>query len=274
MTNADTDARVRESRRQIREDSGVPMSAWESMDADRQQMASGSAVIAVLLFLLIGMRELRRFGLLRSDPLVLQTGFRRYALHHFTGMVTNYVRWIETSTTTTTTTDSRGATSTNVSRSSVEHESFTLVSSAGLHDVRIAGAKVYVENGSLVSAVWAIPRRKKKGDYIVFLDRTTGRTLPDRYVLHRMMQLTTWLMLPVLLLAFIVSSSTDLWLGMLPRTSGMLRGFLGVMTAWVVMLGIRGVVGRIRAARFVRRDAARLQAAIDAAEGEAATPAG
>jgi hypothetical protein len=47
----------------------------------------------------------------------------------------------------------------------------------------------------------------------------------------------------------------------------MLRGFLGVMTAWVVMVGIRGVVGRIRAARFVRRDAARLQAAIDAVEG-------
>ena len=273
ITNANTDARVRESRRQIREDSGVPMSAWESMDEDRQQLAIGFTLIAGLLFLLIGMRELRRFGLLQSDPLVLQAGFRRYALHHFTGTVTNYTRWIEASTTTTTTTDSRGSTSTNVSRSEVEWESFSLISSAGLHDVRIAGAKVYVENGSLVSAVWAIPRRKEKGDYIVFLDRTTQRTRPDRYVLQRMMQLTTWLMVPVLLLAYIVSSSTDLWLGMLPRTSGMLRGALGVMTAWVVMLGIRGIVGRIRASRFVRRDAARLQAAIDAAEDGAAMPA-
>jgi len=272
VTNANIDARVRESKRQMREDSGVPLSAWESMDEDRQQMAVGFTLIAGLLFLLIGMRELRHFGLQRSNPLVLQTGFRRYALHHFTGTVTNYARWIETSTTTTETTNPNGSTSTSTSRSSVEYEAFTLVSNAGLHDVRIAGAEVYVENGSLVSAVWAIPRRKKKGDYIVFLDRTTQRTRPYRYVLQRMMQLTTWLMVPVLLLAYIVSSSTDLWLGMLPRTSGMLRGFLGVMTAWVVMLGVRGVVGRIRASRFVRRDAARLQAAIDAAEGGAATP--
>lgn len=264
-TNADTDARVRDSKRVLRENSGVRISEWESMDPDRQQMASAFAVIAIVSLLLFGVRELRRFGLLRSDPLVLQAGFRRYALHHFTGTVTNYTRWIETSTTTTTTTDSRGARSTSVSSSSVEHESFTLVSDGRSHDVRIAGAKAYVDNGSLVSAVWAIRRRRKKGGYVLFLDRTTQRARPFRYVLQRMLQPTTWLMLPVLLFAFIVSSSTDLWLELLPRTNGTLRGFLGVMTAWVVMLGIRGVTGRIRAARFVRRDAARLQAAIDAA---------
>lgn len=268
-TNADTDARVRESKRQLRVDSGARLSEWETMDEDRQQMAVGFTLFAGLLLLLFGLRELRRFGSLRSDPLILQAGFRRYALHHFTGTVTNYSRWIETSTTTTTTTDSRGARSTNVSSSSVEHESFTLESSGGSRAVHVAGAKVYVDNGSLVSAIWAVRRRKQEGEYILFLDRTTQRARPYRYVLQRMMQLSTWLMVPVLLLAYIISSSTDLWLGMLPRTSGMLRGFLGVMTAWVLMLGIRGIVGRIRAARFVRRDAARLQAAIDAAGGVA-----
>ena len=267
-TNADTDARVRESKRQIRADSGVRLSEWETLDEDRQQMAVGFAAIAGFLLLLFGVRELRRFGLPPSEPLILQAGFRRYALRHFTGTVTNYSRWIETSTTTTTTTDSRGARSTSVSSSSVEHETFTLVSAGGSHDVSVDGAKAYVDNGSLVSAVWAVPPGKNEGDYIVFLDRTTQRVRPFRYVLQRMMQLTTWLMVPVLLLAFIVSSSTGLWLGLLPRTNGMLRGFLGVLTAWVVMLGIRGVVGRIRAARFVKRDAARLQAAIDAVDGD------
>ena len=267
-TNADTDARVRESKRQIRADSGVRLSEWETLDEDRQQMAVGFAAIAGFLLLLFGVRELRRFGLPPTEPLILQAGFRRYALRHFTGTVTNYSRWIETSTTTTTTTDSRGARSTSVSSSSVEHETFTLVSAGGSHDVSVDGAKAYVDNGSLVSAVWAVPPGKNEGDYIVFLDRTTQRVRPFRYVLQRMMQLTTWLMVPVLLLAFIVSSSTGLWLGLLPRTNGMLRGFLGVLTAWVVMLGIRGVVGRIRAARFVKRDAARLQAAIDAVDGD------
>lgn len=267
-TNADTDARVRESKRQIRADSGVRLSEWETLDEDRQQMAVGFAAIAGFLLLLFGVRELRRFGLPPTEPLILQAGFRRYALRHFTGTVTNYSRWIETSTTTTTTTDSRGARSTSVSSSSVEHETFTLVSAGGSHDVSVDGAKAYVDNGSLVSAVWAVPPGKNEGDYIVFLDRTTQRVRPFRYVLQRMMQLTTWLMVPVLLLAFIISSSTDLWLGLLPRTNGMLRGFLGVLTGWVVMLGIRGVVGRIRAARFVTRDAARLQAAIDAVDGD------
>ena len=53
-------------------------------------------------------------------------------------------------------------------------------------------------------------------------------------------------------------------------TKPALIAFLLVVLGLTVMLGIRGIVGRIRASRIVRRDAARLQAAIDAAEGGAA----
>ncbi len=73
-------------------------------------------------------------------------------------------------------------------------------------------------------------------------------------------------MLPALLAAAFVSSQTGLLLGLLPRTNGALRGFIGLFAGWVLMLLILGLVARYRAKRFARRDGPRLLEAIEAGE--------
>jgi hypothetical protein len=272
VTNANTDARVRASNREMLEGLGIETSFWDSMDPQEQQSALGFAVVMGALLILFGLREVRRFGLLRSDPMKMRAGFRLYTLHHFTGTVTNYSRWTETERTTTTTTEASGARTTSVSFRSWEHESFALESASGLHNVHVVGAKVYVENGSLVSTVWGIRRRKTAGDYLLFFDRSTNRTRPWRSVLQSTFAPTMWLMLPLLMLALVGSAATDVLLGLLPRTNSLLRGFIGVFAAWVLMLAVLGLIARFRAHRFVRRDGPRLLAAIEESEKNAAAP--
>lgn len=258
ITNARTDARVRESNAEMLEGLGVEVSTWDAMDPEAQQTALGFAFAAAVLLCVFGAREFRRFGLLSSDPLTIRAGFRTYAVHHFTGTVTRYARWTESEKTTTTTTEASGARSTSVSYRSWEHESFTLVSERDAHDVHVVNAEIFVENGSLVSAVWAIRAGAKEGDHVLFFDRTNKQTRPVRQVLQAMFSPTRWLMLPVLMIAMVVSANTGVLLGLLPRTNGLLRGFIGIFAAWVFMLGTLGLVGRYRGKRFVKRDGPRL----------------
>ena len=53
-----------------------------------------------LIIALLSVRELRRFGALRSDPTRVRAGFRLFRLHWATGIVKDYETWTETVTTT------------------------------------------------------------------------------------------------------------------------------------------------------------------------------
>lgn len=264
VTNAATDARVRESRREIMRGLGHEVSFWDEMEPQEQQQALGFATVMLALFGVLMIREMRTFGLRRSDPMTLQTGFRRYALRIATGIVENYAKWVDTTKTTTVTRHETGQTSTSVSYRSVTHEVFTLRWNGGEHAVHVLNAHLDVANGSLVTAVWGVRPRKDSGDYFIFFDRSTGRRLPIIGALQAAMMPTRWLMLPTLLAAMVVSAATPLWLGLLPRTNPTLRAFLGLFAGWVLMLLILGLVARFRAKRFARRDGPRLLAVIDA----------
>lgn len=268
VTIANTDARVRESKREITRGSGREVGFWDAMEPDEQAATLGFAFVVALVFAVFMVREARLFGLLPSDPMTLQAGFRRYALRQATGMVENYAKWIDTTKTTTTTRYESGQTSTSVSFSSVTHEVFTLRGGGGAHTVHVLNADLDVANGSRVTAVWGLRGKETTGDYLIFFDRSTNRTLPIIRALQAALAPTRWLMLPTLVAAAFVSSQTGLLLGLLPRTNGALRGFIGLFAGWVLMLLILGLVARYRAKRFARRDGPRLSEAIEAGESE------
>jgi hypothetical protein len=260
---ADMDARVRESKREFTRGSGREVSTWDAMEPDEQASAAGFAVILALLFGLIMLRELRKFGLKAGEPFVLRAGFGRYQLRHATGLVHDYAKWVDTTKTTTTTTYNTGQQSTSVSYSSVTHEAFKLRWDDGEKYVHVLNADLDVSNGSHVTAVWGLRGKKTEGDYFIFFDRSRNLRLPIISALQAALAPTRWLMLPALLLATVVSAATPLWLGLLPRTNATLRGFLGLFAGWVLMLLILGLIARYRAKRFARRDGPTLLAAID-----------
>lgn len=266
VTIAESDARVRQSKREMMRGLGHEVSFWDEMEPQEQQQALGFATVMLALFGLLMIRELRTFGLVPADPMTLRAGFGRYALHVATGIVENYSKWVDTTKTTTVTRHESGQTSTSVSYRSVTHEAFTLRWNGGEHSVHVLDADLDVTDGSLVTAVWGVRRRKDSGDYFIFFDRSTNRRLPIIRALQSALAPTRWLMLPTLLAAMVVSAATPLWLGLLPRTNPTLRAFLGLFAGWVLMLLVLGLVARYRAKRFARRDGPRLLAAIEARE--------
>lgn len=266
VTIANTDARVRESKREIERGLGREVGFWDAMEPDEQAAAAGFLLVVVLLFGLIMIRELRRFGLRAGDPFVLQAGFGCYSLQHATGTVHDYARWVDTTKTTTTTTYQSGQQTTSVSYSSVTHEAFKLRWDGGERAVHVINSDLDVSNGSHVTAVWGLRGRRKEGEYFIFFDRSLQRRLPVIRALQAALAPTRWLMLPTLLLATMVSAVTPLWLAIPPRTNATLRAFLGLFAGWVLMLLILGLVARHRARRFARRDGPRLLAAVEATE--------
>jgi len=266
FASADLGARVRESKREMMRGLGQEVSFWDEMEPQQQGEFLAVMLLVLVLFGLMMIREVRRFGLLRSDPFTLQAGFGRLALRDASGIVENYGKWTDTTKTTTVTRHENGQTSTSTSYNSVTHEVFTLRGPDVEHSVHVLNANLNVQNGSLVTAVWGVRKRKDSGDYLIFFDRSTQRRLPMISALQAVLAPTRWLMLPALLASTVLSASTPLWLGLLPRTNGLLRGFLGLFAGWVLMLLILGLIARFRAKRFARTDGPRLLAAIEGRE--------
>lgn len=210
------------------------------------------------LLLLLGMaRELRRFGVDPDEALKVKAGWTHYQLYTFTGAVLDPSKAIET------VTQVHGggphqAISTSHSRH--VHDQFFVRDARGTErSFKLVDVDLAVRGGHRLSAVWAIRKGKQRGDYVLFVNHTTG----DRYFIHKglrnMLKPHKW---PALPLAALVLLLPAFLLGpeMFTLSSNQLQNldaFLKILAvvAVIVFFLLRYVVIWIRMRRFKRRDA-------------------
>ncbi len=235
-----SDARGQAAGRELLRGIGHRESTWDAMSAVERDAMTTLGVLLVLVLLLMLVREMRRFGSLRGDPMKLRAGFRRYELSFSSGIVDDYQ-----------------------SNTGGYHEGFKLFDGLGWLSVGVSGAYVNIPNGRLATTVTAKRPRSKDGDYVLFFDHTAQETRPARSVLQGMFAPRRWLLLPILGLAFLTGGVSD----SVPATTPFYRGLLLTLVVWGLATMFLGWVGKRRVRRFLKRDAPRI---MEAAAKEAA----
>ena len=248
-----------------------PKSHWDKQTPDEKLESIAITAFFVLFALPFLYREMRRFGIRKDDPLQLQAGFRRYALHWFSGIVENYNKSTEITTTTTTTQYAQGGTSIRHKVTKTTYEYFELVSGDVRHNIQLTNANLNLQNGHRTTAVWAIRKRKDEGPYILMFDRTTGETKPVSIALWQIFRVRYWLMLPLVLLgAWLAIIANMFGVGSNIGLSASGQAFTVLFVGWIPLLIIFMLIASWRSRRFQKRDAPKVLAAVEQMEGELA----
>jgi len=234
VRKASSDARARATGQELLRGLGYRESTWSGLGASGQDAVASVGALLVLVLALMLLREMRRFGALKSDPTKIRAGFRVFDMTTFTGILEDYQT-------------SAGDT----------REGFQLIDATGRlkFQVGISMADVNIPEGHCATAAW-IHRadKREKFWYLLFLDHDTGAIRPVRIILRRLFKPLRWLFLPILGLAFLTGSVSD-WV---PADSPFFRGLLVAVIAAVLapLVGDRITERRIR--RFVERDGPRI----------------
>ncbi len=246
-----------------------PKSRWDKQTAEEKTesiLFIAGMVVFMLPFLY---RETRRFGISKKDPKQLRAGFRRYTLHWFSGTVANYRKSSTTTTTTVTTQHVSSGTSIRQSVTRTTYESFDLVGDTETHSVNLTDANVNFTNGLYVTAVWAIPRGKDEGLYVLMFDRTSGKTKPVPLALFQILRMRYWLMFPLSLLGAFLAAATEIFeFGGPGGLSGSGQAFFILFFGWIPLLIIFTLIASWRARRFRKRDGPKILAMIESEEKE------
>jgi len=230
-----SDARAHAAGQDLLQGLGYRESAWSSIGAAGQDAVAGVGALLLVVLALMLLREMRRFGLLRSDPGRFRAGFRVFSPNTFTGIMQNY------------------ATSAGGSR-----ETFQLHAEALRFEVGISMADVRIPEGHRATAVWLDrPDKNEKIWYLLFLDHDSGQIRPVKIILRRLFRPGWWLQIPVVGIAFLVGSVND----SLPATTPFLRGLLAAVVAWILTRLAMDYVCNRRIRRFVERDGPRIMSA-------------
>jgi hypothetical protein len=219
----------------------------------------------LLWLVLIVVRELRPFGARKSNPLLVDAGFRLYRLHFFTGTVTDYASRTETVKRTTTETDDFGNSRTTYFSRTYFHETFTLAGSRGEHHVHVTDAHVAPTVGHVFTAVWAVRRFRKGGHYVLFFDRTQPATKALETTIRWLLSLRLVMFIPVIGLTILGALAAIAVL----QPSGSNEPailFMSIIAAMIVAALLFVQTNKRRGRRFIKNDAPRILAAIEKAE--------
>jgi hypothetical protein len=249
----------------------APGARFREPDADTLLVARTVLWLVLAAMVLGFLREWRRFGAARFDPLKLRAGFGSYRLDWATGRVTGYETWTDVEIT-----EHKEVTTTRFgvvldertigfTRREYVNERFSLVGNGGTtHGVHVVNAKIKIPEGNVATAVWA-SRKNGGGDYILFFDRTASATRPMSGTLAHLFKVGRMMYLPVLILAVIVGAGVAAAAGGMSQTLGLL---MGLFVGFILGLALFQAIARRRARRFVARDAPRVLTAIERRELE------
>jgi len=260
----------------LRDLNGVSDTNWDRMSPAVQEGAITFGVLMCGLLAFGAFRELRRFGVTSSDPPALRAGFARYRLASFTGIVTDYKVWDKSTSTLWERRTEGGHVSRYWTTDTYRHEEFDLVHEGERHHVHTSHAtfagstmtEFEREPGRMLTAVWATPRFRKAGRYIMFREPGSG---PDLRVavasssISRIIAPRGWTVLPAMGLGFVIGSSIDAVGSWMQVSSPTFRGFGVAIVAAAIWVGLYVLVSTAREKRFEAREVPRLREVVEAA---------
>ena len=164
-----------------------------------QRQIYGVTIILLLTLLLLyaAIVEFFPVGLLPSDPTILRGAFRRYKLYMCTGVARAVSQY--SSTTRWASTDQRGVTT--YSYSTTYYNTFFIQQPDGLeHSVTLVNERnaPTLRDGHVVSAVWAVRRWRKHGDYLFFYVHSMNQLFVMKSTVGRLIGPRRWPTLPML----------------------------------------------------------------------------
>lgn len=166
---------------------------------ENERSVAYKAYAGLLLLTLFGFaRELRPFRLSPDDPFRLHAGYSHYILHTATGMVLSPTKDIEKEITVHG--DGRGRV--HSTSHTVIHDQF-FIRNAQSHEteVKLRNVDLALRAGHDFSAVWAIKRGKKFGNYFLLRNHTTNRADFLDHALKEMLTPHRW---PALMLTLLI----------------------------------------------------------------------
>lgn len=249
---------------------------WNAMSEQEQTSAIAFGAVMIVLLLIGGARELLPFDVVTSPSgAVLRFGLGRARLQTFTGIVSNMRVTDHSRSTLWERRDASGFVfQTYWTTDTMRHEEFDLIGAHGTHAVHTQhltnGVSTVGEFNNVVghtlTAVWAKRRFRKSGRHVLF--RNPGG--PDvgvagaRVALGRLLEPRGWTILPAMLLAFTVVSSTDLLGGHM--VSAWWRGVGAALLAVPVWALAYYGIDSMRDRRFARAEFPKIQAVVDGAQ--------
>ncbi len=263
--------------------SGERDGTWDRMTQEEQAGAVAFGAIMVTLLLLAAVREVRGAAVTLGDAPALRCGFRRARLHRASGVLSDYNARDVTTSTLWEKREAGGSVREFWTSSTVRHEEFDLVDGGDRHHVHashpthdmVVGGEFDRYVGRQLAAVWATPRWRKKGRYVLF--REPGGIVDTQasvasHNLSRFLAPRMWSVWPAIGLAFMIGSSTDVLAGPLGGTSSGLRGTALTCMVVPLWLAVYFAVWVLRDRRFNARFLPRLREFADAAPDLAAQP--
>jgi hypothetical protein len=254
----------------LRDMKGTTNATWDRMTEEEQQGAMAFAGLMCLLLAIGALRELRKFGVVSSNPPELRLGFAKACLHWATGVISDYRKWEKTYSTLWERTSATGDVSQFWTSHTYMHEEFDLVAASGSHHVHTvhetSGNEVTGEFdryiGRTITAMWATRRWRKTGRYVMFREPGSMVDITAAEVdknISKLLAPRGWTILPFMGLAFVIGSSTDL----LPSSmSSSFRGVLVAAMSAFLWLAIFLSIAVIRGRRFNKHETPKLRALI------------
>jgi hypothetical protein len=263
--------------------SGEVDGTWERMTEEEQAGAVAFGAVMVTLLLLAAIRELRGAAVTLGEAPSLRCGFRRARLHRATGVVSDYHARDFTTSTLWEKREAGGGIREFWTSSTIRHEEFDLVDGADRHHVHtshathdmVKGGEFDRYIGQQLGAVWATPRWRKQGRYILFRQPegiVDAQASVATLNLSRLLAPRVWSIWPAMGLAFMIGSSTDILAGPLGGTSSGLRGIALTCMAVPLWLVVYFTILVLRDRRFSARFLPRLREFADAAPAVSAHP--
>lgn len=200
------------------------------------------------LLVLVFLRELQPFGITKGNE-VRAGFFSRWALHGYSGQVVGS-SISEVSHTTVHGGQVYGS-GNNVYSTPVSSSSYTttthrffLHNRSGREQAFETGTALPIRDGHAVSVVWAIPRGKKRGPYLVYVNDSTGDVRFEYNKLKNMMGMSA---LPAFIIPVIAMS---LWLRLMAQQTESTGFLVAVVLVFVICLVIQSQVTKRRIDRL------------------------
>jgi hypothetical protein len=150
--------------------------------------------------------EFKQHGLIADNSFKLNGGHRLYNLNTVTGFVKSPTK--SQGTFVSRSTDSSG----HVTFSSTTYvdDQFFIAYPEGEMSVQVRNVDIAVREGHIFSAVWAIPKGKKSGNYLLFRNHTTNEQTFMETTLHKILYPKTWLLFVFLVLVWAYAISNTI----------------------------------------------------------------
>jgi hypothetical protein len=222
--------------------SGTNWGFW--MFTTQQMYGVTMLFLLTLVLLYAAIVEFFPVGLHPSDRMVLRGAFRRYQLYTCTGVARGVSQY--SSTTRWASTDQRGVTTYGFS-TTYYNTFFIQPPNAPEHSVTLVNEPnaPTLRDGHVVSAVWAIRRWRKFGDYLFFYVHSTNQVFVMKSTVARLIGPRRWPTLPIL---------AYFWYGnyLWPAVRELFWTFTAVLliTYWIV----RWLLRKWRVRRFTKND--------------------